>query len=94
MSDHSAARAVEQHLTSRGVRPVRIDEGRFAVYVPGGGRIPDLEVMLTATAATRGILARVRTLLRVPQESAPKALHLVNRWNRTCVMPHAGRQGA
>lgn len=88
-AERAGAAAVERYLTARGTRPVRLGEGRYAVYVPGRSGMPDLELVLASTAASRGVLARVRTLLRVSQDQTPRALQLANKWNRACVMPHA-----
>lgn len=89
MSEQAGAEAVERYLVARGTRPVRLGAGRFAVYVPGRSGLPDLEVCFASTRASRGVMARVRSLLRVPQEATGRALHLANRWNRASLMPHA-----
>lgn len=85
----AAAQAIEDHFTAQGLSPLTSGDGRFVVYIPGKGDVEDLQLTLAATPAARGILARVKARRSIEPGDWGRALVLVNKWNRSCPLPHA-----
>lgn len=85
----AGAQAIESHFEAQGLKPVTSGDGRFVIYVPGKGEVEDLQLTLAATPAARGVLARVKARRTVAPEDWGRALVLVNKWNRSCPLPHA-----
>ncbi|HET8930133.1 MAG TPA: YbjN domain-containing protein [Acidimicrobiales bacterium] len=82
-------KAIEAYFTARGADAVTEGDGRFTIFIPGGESTETLQLALASTPASRGILARVKTRRTVAQADWPKALLLLNRWNRSSPLPHA-----
>lgn len=85
----AGARAIEAHFESAGMSPVTSGDGRFVIYIPGKGQAEDLQLTLASTPASRGILARVKARRSIEAADWPRSLVLVNKWNRSCPLPHA-----
>lgn len=81
--------AIEAYFSTRGTNAVTEGDGRFTIFIPGGEGTETLQLALASTPASRGILARVKTRRTVAQADWPKALLLLNRWNRSSPLPHA-----
>lgn len=81
--------AIEAYFAARNAAAVTAGDGRFSIYVPGGDSTETLQLALASTPAARGILARVKARRTVAQADWPKALLLVNKWNRSSPLPHA-----
>jgi len=80
--------AIEAYFVARGAEPVTAGDGRFSIFVPGGEGTETLQLALASTPASHGILVRVKTRRTVAQADWPKALLLLNRWNRSSPLPH------
>lgn len=85
----AGAQAIESHFQAAGLNPVTSGDGRFVVYIPGKGEAEDLQLTLASTPASRGILARVKARQSVEPQHWGRALVLINKWNRSCPLPHA-----
>lgn len=85
----AGARAIEAHFQSAGLTPITSGDGRYVVYIPGKGQVDDLQLTLASTPASRGILARVKARRSVAPDDWGRALVMVNKWNRSCPLPHA-----
>lgn len=81
--------AIEAYFASRNATATTAGDGRFSIYIPGGDDTETLQLALASTPAARGILARVKVRRTVAQADWPKALLLINRWNRSSPLPHA-----
>lgn len=81
--------AIEAYFAARDATPVTAGDGRFSIYVPGGQGTETLQLALASTPAARGILARVKARRTIAQADWPKALLLINKWNRSSPLPHA-----
>ncbi len=81
--------AIEAYFAARNADAVTEGDGRFTIFIPGGEATETLQLALASTPASRGILARVKTRRTVAQADWPKALLLINRWNRSSPLPHA-----
>jgi hypothetical protein len=84
----TGAKAVEAYFASRNVEAVTSGDGRYTVYVPGGGETEDLQLSLASTPASRGVLARVKARRVVPAADLAKVMAAANRWNRSSPLPH------
>jgi hypothetical protein len=81
--------AIEAYFAGRNATPVTAGDGRFSIFVPGGDGTETLQLALASTPAARGILARVKVRRTIGQADWPKALLLINKWNRSSPLPHA-----
>src|SRR5690606_14822092 len=79
--------AIEAYFAARDATPVTAGDGRFSIYVPGGQGTETLQLALASTPAARGILARVKARRTIAQADWPKALLLINKWNRSSPLP-------
>ncbi len=80
--------AIEAYFASRGAEAVTEGDGRYTIFIPGGDDTETLQLAVASTPASRGILARVKTRRTVARDDWPKALLLLNRWNRSSPLPH------
>ena len=84
----AGAQAIEAYFAGKGATPVTRGDGRYTVYIPGGDGTANLQLALASTPAARGILARLKARRFVEQKDWPKALLLINQWNRSSPLPH------
>ncbi len=85
----NGARAIEAYFEAKNATPTTSGDGRYTVYVPGGDGTANLQLALASTPAARGILARLKAQRFVAHPDWPRALILINQWNRSSPLPHA-----
>lgn len=84
----AGAKAIEAYFAAKGTTPVTKGDGRYTVYIPGGDGTANLQMALASTPAARGVLARCKARRFVDRKDWPRALLLVNQWNRSSPLPH------
>lgn len=84
----AGTRAIETYFRDRKTEPITAGDGRFSVFIPGGEATETLQLALASTPASRGVLARVKARRTVALDDIPRALLLVNHWNRSNPLPH------
>ena len=84
----AGAQAIEAYFAAKNTTPVTAGDGRYTIYVPGSTGTANLQLSLASTPAARGILARVKARRYVDQADWPRALLLINQWNRSSPLPH------
>lgn len=84
----NGAKAIEAYFHARGATPTTKGDGRYTIYIPGGDGTANLQLALASTPAARGILARTKARRFIAHTDWPRALLLINQWNRSSPLPH------